>query len=712
MWVFYSVSCILTAIICISLGIFVYIVNRKSIINKRFAIVSLLIGIWCLFSFLTSIIDSKESALFWGRLVYMAAFFAPAAFVHFVFVTLNIHERKFEKLFIRAAYFISILFCFIAFSPLFIKDIIQRSPSTKIVAGPLYLFFILFFVSLCPYAIYQIYTAFKNSVGYKREQLKFLFLGFFIALISGVMHILSPYSSIEIFPHDLLLIIWSIIISYAILKYRLMDIRFAVTTAGLFILVYTIVLGIPFYVAYRTGSGLLATSFAVILASIGPVTYRRLHKKAEEAILAGQKRYQDALRQASAGMVREHNLDRLLNLVVTVLSNVVKINYVDAFIDNPDDGSYQLKASNQTNENRQINVFRYSDPLIKYLKLVKQPITFEELPDYLKESLARDNLISLIVPSFIEDKLLGFIILGEKVNKTMFTQDDIDVFKTLSNQLALAIENCLYLEESKKTQEKLFAAEKLASIGGMAEGIAHQIMNRLNQFSLNSQAIEVKLERFHKDKNEDLFSKELGDISNSLMKNVTRTTDIVKGILNYSNIEINERDFSNFSINEIINPSLELLKIKHNLNKFLLNLEITEGDGVLYGVKAQLMEVMYNLLDNAYEATKEKQQYLMEKGQDKEVYKPEIKISLAQDEVESKNIIEIKDNGIGIKEENKSKIFAPFYTTKPGSKSGSGIGMYIAKRMVEEKHNGKIWFYSEFMKGTIFSIELPNNKIN
>jgi signal transduction histidine kinase len=716
MWVFFSITCLLAAIICVALGMFVYFANRNKIINQSFMVVSILIGLWCLFSFITSIVENKEIMLFWGRLLYVAAFFTPSAFFHFVFITLNISEKKYTRLAIKISYLISFLFCFITFSQLFINDILQRTPSTRIVPGPLYACYVLFFLSLCPYAIYQIFLTFKNSYGYKRDQLKFLFLGFLIALLAGGIHLSSAYFAIEIFPHDLLIIIWSMIISYAILRYQLMDIRFVITRAGLFILVYTIVLGIPFYVFYHSGSGLLSTSFAVILASIGPITYRRLHQKAEGVFFAEQKRYQNALRETSSSMVREHDLERLLEMVVNVLSDVVKIDHVEAFIDNKGNNSYQLKASNNSAFNKQISDFSHSHPLINFLKLTKEPLAFEELPDQIKNSFNTKATISLIIPSFIEHRLLGFIFLGQKVNQAIYSVDDISVFATVANQLALAIENCLYLEESKKTHERLFTAEKLASIGGMAEGIAHQIMNRLNQFALNSEAIGTKVKKFQTN-NPDASSKtpditnmlnDLSAISNSLAGNVSRTTDIVKGILSYSNIEIKEQDYSSFRLSEIVNPALELIKIKHNVKD--IPLQIVETKAAIFGVKAQLMEVIYNMMDNAYESILEKKEFLKKSNKTENGYQPAIILRTKTDEALNKTIIVVSDNGIGIREENKPKVFAPFFSTKSSNKSGSGIGCYIVKRMIEENHNGKIWFDSDYLIGTTFYIEIPGIK--
>ena len=102
----------------------------------------------------------------------------------------------------------------------------------------------------------------------------------------------------------------------------------------------------------------------------------------------------------------------------------------------------------------------------------------------------------------IEENLLGFVVLGEKNNHEPYSEDDINVFKILTNQAAMSIENCLFFEEFKNAQEKIFTAEKLASIGGMADGVAHQIKNRLNHFSIASGELKCEIEDFrakHKD---------------------------------------------------------------------------------------------------------------------------------------------------------------------------------------------------------------------
>jgi len=110
-------------------------------------------------------------------------------------------------------------------------------------------------------------------------------------------------------------------------------------------------------------------------------------------------------------------------------------------------------------------------------------------------------------------------------------------------------------------------------------------------------------------------------------------------------------------------------------------------------------------LDNAYEAVEEKKSILHKNMEDIREFKPFIQVSLKY----SKNnaIISVTDNGIGIKQENKSKMFSPFFTTKELNNSGTGIGSYVIKRMIEENHKGQISFKSEYGEGTTFTIVLP-----
>jgi len=519
---------------------------------------------------------------------------------------------------------------------------------------------------------------------------------------------------IDIYPYsNFLIAVYPLIIAYAIIKYRLMDIRVALTRAGIFLVLYTAVLGIPFYVGYQTRSWMFSTSVAVILATIGPIAYRIMQRKAEDLLLSQQRRYQKILLHAGSGMAREHHLDKLSTLMARIVKRTVQVSFVALFLEDREHGEYALASQRSDQKIDETLVFSYKHIFAQYLTTVREPILYEELPQEVRQALPAPLAPALIVPSFADEKLIGFLVLGEKYNKTPYSQDDINVFTILSHQAALAIANCIFFEEFKKAQEKVFAAEKLASIGGMAEGLAHQMKNRLNQFSVASGELKFEIEDLLK-RNPQILEKEedkksfdyLVHIADSLITNVKRSDAVIKGILNFAQVEARETFFSTFSLKEVITLSLELLKIKHKVAEFPLKEEIKAED-TIYGVKAQLMESVYNMLDNGYEAILDRTARMTD--EEKKAFTPQIRLSFSRNAQTCRIIIE--DNGLGMNEETKKKIFAPFFTTKSSYKSGTGIGIYVVKRIIEENHKGKIWFESEYGKGTKFIIDLPLCKV-
>jgi signal transduction histidine kinase len=443
---------------------------------------------------------------------------------------------------------------------------------------------------------------------------------------------------------------------------------------------------------------------------MAPLAYEQIRRGMENTLLAEQKKYQKLLLQAASGMVREHNISHLCKLIVYIVKKIVKVNFAAIFLYHKEKKIYQLKAIRDTAIKPGNITFLTEHPFIAYLKNKLEPVLYEEIPFTIKNSLTLPLAISLIVPSSIENELLGFVILGEKLNREPYSEDDINVFKILSHQAAMAVENCLFFEEFKSVQQKIFTAEKLASIGGMADGVAHQIKNRLNHFSVAAGEMRYEINDFIErhcaliEQNPDLkksFNYIL-DISGSIIDNVKRTDDVVRGILNYARVEEKGEFFSHFSLKEITDVSLGLVTMKHEVTEAPLECDMG-ADDIIYGVKPQIMECIFNLLDNHYEAIMEKRNKFSD--EQRLGFNPLIKLKLTQ--TSDISLIEISDNGIGIKEEDKSKIFAPFFTTKSSYKSGSGIGMYVVKRIIEENHKGKISFESAYMQGTKFVIELP-----
>ncbi|MFQ5680663.1 MAG: sensor histidine kinase [Candidatus Omnitrophota bacterium] len=515
---------------------------------------------------------------------------------------------------------------------------------------------------------------------------------------------------INFYPIGVFFIIASFsVIAYAIVKYRLLDIKIAITRTGIFACVYGLVLGLPFWVGSHTRSWLFSTSLAVVLASLGPFFYSVLRRKAEDILLAKQRHYQRMLLQAGKGMLREHNLRRLLKLIVYMVKKIVRVEFAALFL--KDGGVYKLKAIRNHDVIPGEFAFSADSPLVNCLGQRRAAITYEEIKPLITQEPFYLGM-HLAVPSFSQDGLLAFLVLGEKNDRSFYNEEDIETFEVLSHQATLAIENCLVVEEFKRSQEQLFQAEKLASIGGMASGVAHQIRNRLGVFSAEAGNIRMEVEDLLEGSSPLAESPQAQKSLNYVLEktekiesNVRSCSGIIKGILDFAGSQQRDLQFSHFPLQDLINLSLPAIMTKHSIDDFPLRLNLGR-DSEIYGVKGQLVEVMFNCLDNAYEAIEEKAEGLSEP--EKRSFVPDIKVALNQ--LSEASRIEISDNGIGVKQEDALRIFSPYFTTKSSTISGTGVGMFIVRRIIEENHKGRIWFKSEYKKGAQFVIELPQKR--
>jgi len=721
---FYALFPTITSILFLVMGVYVYLKNRKNIVNFVYLLFCLSVFVW-MFSF---------SMMYWSNTASDAYIFAKIGFIGILFIPVFMFHFVVAFLGKNETYKTHIKILYICIIPCMLIDFLTKwfYSGVKVcfwgyypVAGKLYFLILLQFVVMFFYAIsLLIKSSYNNSFSaMKQQQIKYLITAFIITSFGSVDYI-AKYP-IEIYPFAyILMILFIFVVAMCVIKYNLMDIKVVLTQTGILIILYACVLGVPFYIGLATEKWFFASIILFIFSTTGPVFFRYLQKKAGRILLSEQEKYQHLLVQASKGMVNQQDLHKLSNLIVRIINKNVKVQFVYLFIQDENREKYYCVASKGilgTNKESQI----FADNIvIEYIKKIKKPFFFTELEDDLQKVFCSvTDGINLIVPSVLKDELIAFLILGDKINKSIYSSQDMEVFKTLSNQAGLAIENCYFLEKSKQQQKKLFEAEKLVSIGGMADGMAHQIKNRLNQFSMVSGEIGFEVDNFAKEY-KSFIDKEpnvrhmveyLKEMSDSISKNVKKTNNVLQGILNFAKTTEKDIVFSCFYLKEIIEQSVGLIRVKHQKEDIPLLLELPENDR-LYGIKSQIQDVIFNCIDNAFEAILEKEEYLrnsmLENAKnlkENDVFIPKIKITLQY--INKNARIYIKDNGIGIKTEHQPKIFSAFFTTKPSSRSGSGIGSYVVKRMIVENHKGDISFRSQYGVGSVFVITLPMGKV-
>jgi signal transduction histidine kinase len=646
----------------------------------------------------------------------------PVTFYHFVLAFLGQEQNRQYKKILFIGYIMTFLLLSVNFNPLFVKNASYKSLVACFYpnAGPLFIIYILVYFSLSGYSYFLLSRSARVARGQVQNQIKYVMLGGVIGFLGGATTFPLWYQ-IPFFPFGSHFVwIYTLTITIAILRYRLMDITVAITRTGVFVAVYTLILGLPFAVAIRfrdwliealgVGWWMLPLGLMAVLATVGPFIYIYLSRRAEDKLLKEQRRYQNTLKQASLGMTRIRNLRRLLDLIAHIITKTVKISYAAIYLYDEESDKYRLQVSRDKGR-VPIPELRSDNTLINWILLEHDPLIYEEIRRQMQD--ARDATYkhlekemrlltaSVIIPCFLEDKFLGFIVLGDKLSGGIYTPDDLNVFQVLASQAALAIENAEFYEETKKIHEQIAQAEKMATIGTMADGLSHQINNRFYALSLiaGDTIDTIKLTDTSKCTPEiremiDSVNHALGRIKTNVMQG----GEVVKGILKYT--RKGEESFGPLTLDQVLDGTLEMVQYKVKLSEIDIVRDYPKDTPKIKGNLTQLEEVFFNFIDNAYDAIVERRTLFNEEG-----YRGRIRFSGR--EKDNKLEITIEDNGLGVKDDNMKKIFTPFFTTKASSHKGTGLGLYVINKIITETHQGTINFESAYRVGTRFIIELP-----
>ncbi|RRB04991.1 sensor histidine kinase [Larkinella rosea] len=264
------------------------------------------------------------------------------------------------------------------------------------------------------------------------------------------------------------------------------------------------------------------------------------------------------------------------------------------------------------------------------------------------------------------------------------------------------------LEELKTTQNQLIHKEKLASLGELTAGIAHEIQNPLN-FVNNFSEVSVELvteledEQQKPDRDAELEKELLGDLKQNLQKIAQhggRASQIVKNMLAHSRSSSGERQATNLNAlcDEYLRLAYHGLRAKDNSFNCALGTDFDPTIGQVEMMPQEIGRVLLNLFNNAFYAVQAKQKTASEP------FQPEVKVrtKTAGRQVE----IRVIDNGLGMSEAVKEKLFQPFFTTKPTGE-GTGLGLSMSYDIITKGHNGTLTVESQPGKGSEFIIVLP-----
>ncbi|MFO7722693.1 MAG: ATP-binding protein, partial [Bacteroidales bacterium] len=327
----------------------------------------------------------------------------------------------------------------------------------------------------------------------------------------------------------------------------------------------------------------------------------------------------------------------------------------------------------------------------------------------------------IYIPLMIEGRVLG-VISTQSYEKNAYSEYQFDMLNNLANFIAIAFDNAFSYEKINKANSDLKAAqaqlvqsEKMASLGQLTAGIAHEIKNPLNfvnnfaELSIDlARELEEEVEKLSdnlEEKDVDFLREMIGDIRMNIRRindHGKRADSIVRGMLLHSRGQSGEMQPTDINalLAEYVNLGYHGMRAQDPNFNIKIESDYDKSIGLINVVPQNLSRVFLNIINNACYATHEKKKQL------KDAYFPVLSVS-TKNKPETVEI-HIRDNGKGIPREVLEKVFNPFFTTKPPGQ-GTGLGLSLSYDIVVQEHKGTLKVESTEGEYAEFLIDIPKN---
>lgn len=580
-------------------------------------------------------------------------------------------------------YILSFIFLFLDATPLLIKEVEPKFSFRYFInPGELYPIFLIFWVSIVFYGIFEIFKAYINSTGGKRNQLKYLCWGTLIGYIGGAFNFIPTYN-IEIFPLNPFgtygIPIYVTIITYTIAFHRLMDVNIAIRKIIANLLLVIILCAIVISLYFLPVSFVFKSISVLILIILVTMYIPKLKFLLEGAInrlLYGTKYdYQETLSEVSNTVPTIIDLNKLLKYVIDKICKSMRIAKGTILL--KDDFAklfsvhYQHGLDGEKLSSLKLDV---QGPLVSRIKNIEDVLVRHEMMQILNEKDYNELCADLdkfdaevVVPIRKGGNILGLLTLSDKAGGDTFGQEDFRLLHIIAIQAAVAIENI-------RLYNKLTHADRQTFLETLASGVSHEMRNRLV-------AIRTFIDLFPERVQKEHVEQGYYEFRELAAREMERLTKIIDGLLSYSRAV--GKGGEELNLNALIEESMLIIDPKLKDKDIKLTKNLDKNVTFIKGDKGRLLQVFINIMQNGIEA--------MNKGG-----------QLIITTIEKNNEIEvdISDTGKGIDKEHLDAIFEPFFTTKH---NGTGLGLSIVQRIVRD-HNGNIKVESELGKGTTFFV--------
>ena len=644
---------------------------------------------------------NAEFARLWGNIFRIPLIFIPPTFLHFSFLFTN--PQGISRQSWKILLFFYSLSCFLAaisWTRYFHGDVIAYPWGYAFKSGPLFILFLLQFISAILLAFFYMVRGYTRTDSYHRARLKYFFLAIGVSFVLGSYNFL-PQFGLQVYPlGSIAVTVGLFIAAYSVAQHRLMDVSLFMAK-GLGYLFSFAILGIPSFllimVLEKHFFKQSDTPFSLIMILIGIVAillFARLKERMDRAMLQiivkDKYFYHRVLEEFSRRLVTIVDLNRLLNMLAETIEKSMGVEQISVFLYNAEKEIYYPALNTNSREALMMSIsFKMNENFINRLREEKDAILRVEVERVSKDSEVGELLrvmgrlhAEVCLPLIYSERLIGFINLGHKTAEEMYYREDLELLNTLTNQVAIAIENANLYENLKKSQNILRRSDRLASLGTLIASLAHEIRNPLVSIKTFTQLLP---ERIDDNEFRDYFLKVASG-------EIDRLTSLINELLGFA--KPSEPNLKEEDVTTIIDRMEVLISTEARKKNIKITKNYTPYLPTVLVDAEQIKQVLLNLLLNAIQAIE---------GQGEIGIETRI-VHVTRDDKREKFLqIEIRDTGIGIPPENIDRVFDPFFSTRP---EGSGLGLAISHQIVHE-HGGFIDLESEVGKGTSFRIHFP-----
>jgi len=689
-----------------NLGLGIFVLRRSSghaskNMHVVFFLFCLATASWIFTAFMVSNSDEMVWKLFWIRALFGISSFIPPTFLHFCLIFPN-YQHNISRIKKWLLYLPAFLFLGISQTGLTVESIVQMTP-TIYRYGILHRIFSLYLIICAGLGLYFLLRTYGKSAGIHRLQIKYYFLGMLMTITAALFTnivlptlLSSKYSRLG--PSFTMFQVG--FTTYAIVKHRLMDIN-VVLTKGTTYFLLLVVLFLPSSILlvyaqklYFHQVNYYFSVIVLLLVFVLTVFYHRVksgtEKAVEQLLFRHRYDYRETLGEFSKAMVSILDLQSLSRKIIETVTNTMGVEKASLFLLNEEKGGYYLLESKQVKADRSpSSVLLKGDALPRYLKNMKEVVIRDELVkgvhlwelNPIVQSMTHLEA-EVSIPLISKGELIGMINLSHKFDKDAYSHEDIELLNMLANQTAIAVENARLYEDLKQSKSYIRRADRLASLGTLTAGLAHEIRNPLVAIKTLTQLLPERLE-------DEEFRNHFVQIASG---EVDRISSLVTELLDFA--RPSEPKLENEDINGILDGMLLLISTETKKKHIQMVKEYTHDLPPVIVDREQIKQVFLNILLNAIEATPEngtvsvRTRSFLKPGGDHYIQ------------------IEFADTGYGIPSEHLEDVFTPFFTTKT---KGSGLGLSICNQIIQD-HKGYIDVESHLNEGSTFLINLPLNQ--